>query len=208
MLRYLIPDLDVEQVRRSIDILVPNVFLPALVFRVIYTARLGAEAVQIPVMLLLSVVVCLAVATYALRLFRLSHQEPKALVLASAFGNVTYLGLRVLQGLHAVQLLKVAKVAILCEITTTPRLRPLSGPALQPAYRGPAPAGNHHPSVAGSDDYQHGLGIQQAGCRRQPGAGRAAARVPLAHRPPFTAGAGGDGQGIPGSVPRLLGWPG
>lgn len=137
ILRALIPDLDVDQARRTIGTLVLNVFLPALVFRVIYTARLGAEAVQIPIVLLLSVLVCLVVAIAALRLCRLSPQEQGALVLASAFGNVTYLGLPVLQGLYPLLPLQVAKVAILAEITTTP-LNLSLGTALGRGFNQPA----------------------------------------------------------------------
>jgi hypothetical protein len=40
-----------------------------------------------------------------------------ALILGSAFGNVTYLGLPVLRGLFPYQLQQVTEVAILCEVT-------------------------------------------------------------------------------------------
>ena len=120
VLRYLIQDFDSEKARRTIGSLVLNVFLPALVFHVIYTSRLGAETVQIPLVMVLSITACIAVATVVLRLFRLPPQENGALILASAFGNVTYLGLPVLQGLFPALSVQVAKVAILSEITTTP----------------------------------------------------------------------------------------
>lgn len=120
ILRYLLHDLDVEMARRVIGDLVLNIFLPALVFRVIFTAQMGAENYQIPLVMLLSILVCLAISIVVFRAFRLQPEEKGALILASAFGNVTYLGLPVLQGLFTSLQLEVAKVAILSEITTTP----------------------------------------------------------------------------------------
>lgn len=120
LLRYLVKDLDIDMARKMIGALVLNIFLPALVFRVIYTAEMGAEFYQIPLIMLLSILVCLGIAMSAFRAFRLQPEEKGALILASAFGNVTYLGLPVLQGLFPSLGLQVAKVAILCEVTTTP----------------------------------------------------------------------------------------
>ncbi|PZV01885.1 MAG: hypothetical protein DCF32_15630 [Leptolyngbya sp.] len=119
-LRYLIKDLDVDGARKMIGALVLNIFLPALVFRVIYTAEMGAEFFQIPLIMLLSILICLGIAVAAFRAFKLQPEEKGALILASTFGNVTYLGLPILQGLFPSLALQVAKVAILCEVTTTP----------------------------------------------------------------------------------------
>jgi predicted permease len=46
-------------------------------------------------------------------------KQKGSLVLGSAFGNVTYLGMPLLQGLYPAQLLYVTEIAILCEITVT-----------------------------------------------------------------------------------------
>ncbi|MEH2411608.1 AEC family transporter [Nostoc sp.] len=120
ILCYILKDLDVGAGRKMIGVLVLNIFLPALVFRVIYTSEMGSEFYQIPLTILLSTVACLGVAILVFRAFKLQPQEKGALILASAFGNVTYLGLPVLQGLFPTLALQVAKVAILCEVTTTP----------------------------------------------------------------------------------------
>lgn len=120
LLRYLVKDLDIDMARKMIGTLVLNIFLPALVFRVIYTAEIGAEFYQIPLIMLLSILVCLGIAMSAFRAFRLQPEEKGALILGSTFGNVTYLGLPILQGLFPSLALQVAKVAILCEVTTTP----------------------------------------------------------------------------------------
>jgi predicted permease len=101
-------------------VLVLNVFLPALVFRVICSVPTGPEMLQIPLVMAIGVGCCLALALLIFRPLTLRSEEKGALILASAFGSVTYLGLPVLQGLFPAMALQVAKVAILSEITTTP----------------------------------------------------------------------------------------
>jgi predicted permease len=110
----------VEAARRTIGMLVLNVFLPALVFRVICSVPTGAEMVQIPLVMGISVACCLALTVLLFCPLGLRSEEKGALILASAFGNVTYLGLPMLQGLFPSLSLQVAKVAILSEVTTTP----------------------------------------------------------------------------------------
>ena len=121
-----------------IGTLVLNIFLPALVFRVIFTAQMGAETYQIPIAMFLSILVCLAIAIVVFQAFKLQPDEKGALILASAFGNVTNMGLPVLQGLFPSLQLEVAKVAILSEITTTP-LNLSLGMALGTGYKQPQP---------------------------------------------------------------------
>ena len=135
LLRYWLPDFDVETARRSIGVLVLNVFLPALVFRVICSVPSGPEMVQIPLVMGIGVVCCLGLALLLFRPLVMPAEEKGALVLASAFGNVTYLGLPVLQGLFPGLSLQVAKVAILSEVTTTP-LNLSVGVALGESFRG------------------------------------------------------------------------
>jgi hypothetical protein len=115
LLRYWLTDFDVEAARRNIGVLVLNVFLPALVFRVICSVPSGPEMVQIPLVMAMGVVCCLGLALLLFRPMAMPAEEKGALVLASAFGNVTYLGLPVLQGLFPGLSLQVAKVAILSE---------------------------------------------------------------------------------------------
>ena len=135
LLRYWLPNFDVEAARRSIGVLVLNVFLPALVFRVICSVPSGPEMVQIPLVMAIGVVCCLGLALLLFRPLVMPAEEKGALVLASAFGNVTYLGLPVLQGLFPGLSLQVAKVAILSEVTTTP-LNLSVGVALGESFRG------------------------------------------------------------------------
>ncbi|MFZ9849326.1 MAG: hypothetical protein ACO3FA_02355 [Vulcanococcus sp.] len=63
----MVADLEVEAARRNIGVLVLNVFLPALVFRVICSVPTGPEMLQIPLVMAIGVGCCLAL---ALLLFR------------------------------------------------------------------------------------------------------------------------------------------
>lgn len=117
---FLVRDLDVDRARRSCSTLVLYIFLPALAFDAIYSAPLGSTFWQVPLVMLAGTIACLAV---AIPLFSLMRSEKKtvvgALILCSAFGNVTYLGLPVLRGLFPNQLQQVTEVAILCEVTVS-----------------------------------------------------------------------------------------
>lgn len=135
LLRYLISDLDVEAARRMIGVLVLNVCLPALVFRVITSVQSGPEIVQIPLVMAISILICLGIAILVFRPLSLRSEQKGVFILASAFGNVTYLGLPVLQGLFPALALQVSKVAILSEVTTTP-LNLSVGVALGESFRG------------------------------------------------------------------------
>ena len=117
---FLVRDLDIERARRSCSTLVLYVFLPALAFDAVYSAPLGRTFWQVPIVMLVGAITCLA---FAIPVFSLMHSEQTrvagALILGSAFGNVTYLGLPVLRGLFPNQLQQVTEVAILCEVTVT-----------------------------------------------------------------------------------------
>jgi malate permease and related proteins len=79
------------------------------------------EAVgNMPGAVLLGTLATLGLAMAVFSLLPLSPAQKGALVLASSFGNVTYLGLPLLQGLVPALGLQTAKVAVLCEVTTTP----------------------------------------------------------------------------------------
>jgi predicted permease len=135
---FLVRDLDVDRARRSCSTLVLYVFLPALAFDAIYGAPLGSTFWQVPIVMLAGSIACLAV---AIPVFSLMRSEEKrvvgALILGSAFGNVTYLGLPVLRGLFPNQLQQVTEVAILCEVTVS-SLDLVAGSILARFYGGTA----------------------------------------------------------------------
>lgn len=83
---------------------------------------------------------CLALAVLVFRPMTLRSEEKGALILASAFGNVTDLGLPVLQVLFPARALQASKVAILSEVTTIP-LNLSVGVALEEAFSGRRSAG-------------------------------------------------------------------
>jgi predicted permease len=120
LLRVLLPELDVSDLRVKLHRLVLAVFLPALNFHVLYRAELGHELWQVPVSALAGVAVCLAAALAIYALVPLPRPVRGSLVLASAFGNVTYLGLPVLRGLFPEAAQQVTTTAILYEATITP----------------------------------------------------------------------------------------
>ena len=135
VLRYVVADLDVDATRRNIGVLVLRIFLPALVFQVICSVPAGPEMLQIPLVMAIGVGCCLTLALLSFRPLALRSEEKGALILASAFGNVTYLGLPVLQGLFPSLTLQMAKVAILSDVTTTP-LNLSVGVALGESFKG------------------------------------------------------------------------
>jgi malate permease and related proteins len=63
--------------------------------------------------------VCVAGALLVFRAFAVTPKQKGSLIIGSAFGNVTYLGMPLLQRLFPEQLLLVTEIAILCEITVT-----------------------------------------------------------------------------------------
>lgn len=119
-LSRLFPDWNVEDFRKSINRLVLHVLLPALIFKVIATAELDGLLWQVPLAAAAGIGVCLLVGVVVVPWLRLARPAQGALVLACAFGNVTYLGLPALQGLHPDRAADMAKVAILCEVTVAP----------------------------------------------------------------------------------------
>jgi len=118
-LNYLLPDLDLDYTRRACGRLVLTVFLPALNFEVVYQLPITSTFWQVPLVLTVGIVVCVTLAMFALMAFRLEPRVKGSLVLASAFGNVTYLGIPVLQGLFPEHRLEATEVAVLAEVTVT-----------------------------------------------------------------------------------------
>ncbi len=119
-LRRLFPELDVDQLRTSINTLVLYILLPALIFESFHDAPLNLELLKVPVVMLVGIFGCLGLAWLVYGRLPLSQETRGSLILAASFGNVTYLGLPVLQGLFPTALAEVSEVAILCEITKSP----------------------------------------------------------------------------------------
>ena len=133
ILIYLFPDMQIDKIRQGINKLVLMIFLPALNFNVIYSAQIGHEFWQLPLIAFIGVFVALGL---GICLYTLLHEEPKkkgALVFGCAFSNVTYFGIAVLQGLFPNNLVQALEVAILFEITITP-LNLVVGAALASHY--------------------------------------------------------------------------
>ena len=118
-LHRLLPDIDIDTTRRQCGTLVLNVLLPALNVQVIYGATISSTLWQVPLVMLIGLLVCVASALLVFRAFAVTPKQKGSLIIGSAFGNVTYLGMPLLQGLFPEQLLLVTEIAILCEITVT-----------------------------------------------------------------------------------------
>jgi predicted permease len=121
-LRFIFPDMDIESFRRSINKLVLYIILPALIFNVIYNANPGKEFYYVPIAALGGIMAALIIAIIAFHFIRLPQNTKGALILASAFSNVTYLGLPVLTGVFSTISDNIAVVSVLYEVTTSPVL--------------------------------------------------------------------------------------
>lgn len=138
VLRYALPDLDIPDLRQKLNRLVLAVFLPALNFKVIYGATVDAAFWQVPVLALGGLVLTAATGVLVYAVLPIDRRARGALVLAGAFGNVTYLGIPLLQGVFPNAVLAVTTVAILYEMTITPA-NLLLGALLASCYAGAAP---------------------------------------------------------------------
>jgi predicted permease len=87
---------DNRQARAILSTAVYNLFLPALVLRVIWQAPLGLATLQIACVAASGVLVSLALAWAGMRLLRLPAAIGGACLLAAAWPNATYLGLPLL----------------------------------------------------------------------------------------------------------------
>jgi len=89
--------LDPGVVRRTLAAVVYNLLLPALVLGALWRSTLSLDMVRVSVIAVTDVLVGLGLAWAWCRLCRLDRRESGALLLAAAFGNVTYLGLPILE---------------------------------------------------------------------------------------------------------------
>ena len=89
--------LTAEQARPALTTVVYYLFLPALVLDVLWRAEIGLHSLQYTFL----GIICTSFAMLAIwlcgRLFRFKNRQMGAMLLASAFPNVTYLGLPVLE---------------------------------------------------------------------------------------------------------------
>lgn len=115
LLRHFNPAM--EQTRRSMNQLVLYVFLPALVFRTVMDGKLNLLFLEIPAAAATGVLACLAVAFLVFHFLPIPGPTKGAMMLGSAFGNVTYLGLPVLLGIFPTESGQVAEVSVLFEVT-------------------------------------------------------------------------------------------
>src|SRR5580700_10639796 len=103
-LHRLLPDMDIDSTRRQCGSLVLNVLLPALNVEVIYGATANSALWQVPLVMVIGLVVCVASALIVFGVFGVTPRQKSSLVIGSAFGNVTYLGMPLLRGLFPEQL--------------------------------------------------------------------------------------------------------
>jgi predicted permease len=133
--------IDAEVTRRAVTGLVFHVLLPALVLVVMWRAPVGSHTALIALCGAAGVLVALAAAHVVYRLLRPLPPATGALLLASSFGNVTYLGLPVLEAALGPEARPVAIVYDLFACTPLlltvgvaiarvhgPRVTPVNGP--------------------------------------------------------------------------------
>jgi predicted permease len=108
---------DAEIIRQAINKLVINVLLPALVLKSVLSYPLDRTFLAIPAVSFLTIIISVVVSLGITHFLRIPKITKGAFVLAAAFGNVTFLGLPLLQGIYPEATLEVAKVSILFEIT-------------------------------------------------------------------------------------------
>lgn len=110
--RFKIGELDANLLRHAINITVLNIFLPALCIKVIYTTKIDIEMILVPATAWISIIsgMLLSAVVYTIlgKKMHIKPSEKGVLILSSAFGNVTYLGLPVLTGLYGYEAARYA----------------------------------------------------------------------------------------------------
>jgi predicted permease len=96
--RFLKPaGLTAEQTREVLTTVTYYLFLPALVIEVLWQADIGIQSLGFTALGMVAVISGMCLAWLMCKLFHLSDSRTGAIILASAFPNVTYLGLPVLE---------------------------------------------------------------------------------------------------------------
>lgn len=133
--RFRIGSIDADSLRQGINVMVLNIFLPALCIKTLYTSSIDIETILIPATAIVTTLSTLAIAVmvYTLlgRIMHLSPQEKGVLIISAAFGNVTYLGLPVLTGLYGPG---AAKYALFYDLLATTPVLWLAGASLASRY--------------------------------------------------------------------------
>lgn len=97
-------EIEPEDLRKSINTAVFNLFLPALCVKVMIKANLSFEAITVPLnaFLTLSFMIFFNFLFFKFlgNKFKLNNKQIGALILTGTFGNTTYLGLPVITGLY------------------------------------------------------------------------------------------------------------
>jgi len=86
-----------DTARRTLAAVVYNLLLPALVLAALWRVPISADMARISLIATVDVLAGLGLAWAWCRVCRLERRESGALLLAAAFGNVTYLGLPILE---------------------------------------------------------------------------------------------------------------
>ncbi len=92
--------MDADILRRALTALVYILLLPALVLEVLWKAPLSLDSLRIAIAATVGTLVTASAAYFVFRALKVSPQIRGALILASAWANVTYLGLPVLEALY------------------------------------------------------------------------------------------------------------
>lgn len=110
--RLRVGGLDADSLRKTINISVLNIFLPALCIKIIYTSKIDTEILLVPTTAWITIgatlLISFIVYTSLEKTMHLRLSEKGILIISATFGNVLYLGLPVLTGLYGYEAAKYA----------------------------------------------------------------------------------------------------
>ena len=90
-------ELTAEQTRQVLTTVVYYIFLPALVLDVLWSADIGLHSLEITLLGVSGILLTLLIIWIVVRLLHIGRPQAGAILLATSFPNVTYLGLPVLE---------------------------------------------------------------------------------------------------------------
>jgi len=114
-LRVILPNPD--EARITLNKIVLYAFLPALVFHTISICPVNSLFFIIPLTASLTIITIIFISFLTFNYMDLPRETKGAMILAASFGNVTYLGLPLLQKMFPQHLPEVSEVAVLYEVT-------------------------------------------------------------------------------------------
>jgi predicted permease len=124
-----------ESIRKTINITVFNIFLPALCVKTVYLSKIDRELFLVPavagITVLSSLLLSFGVYHFLGKKIGLKASETGVLIISATFGNVTYLGMPVLTSLYGEE---AAKYAIFYDLFATTPLLWLVGVPLATRY--------------------------------------------------------------------------